>query len=126
MKLRVIIWIIVGIIAVAGVLFLLLSGKTQQKKVTINDLRFQIQRDEEKINELTAQLAQARAVPLPPNNAQLVNEAETNLNEAHTLLETAKQSENLRDIEANLKEVHLRMTKCRRLLRAATRRKSTG
>ncbi|MEO0004463.1 MAG: hypothetical protein ABIK47_04855 [candidate division WOR-3 bacterium] len=124
MKLRFIIWAVVGVVVVAGVIFLVLSGKTPQKKVTINDLRLQIERDEKTINELTAKLAQARAVPLPPANAELLSQAETNLNDARTLIEKAKQSENIRDVEANLREAHSLLTKCRRLLRAAT--KPTG
>lgn len=121
MKMRFIVWAVVGVTVVVGAIFLVLSGRTRQKKVTLSDLRFQIQRDEETINELTAKLAQARAVPLPPANAELLNQAEKKLNDARTLIEKAKQSENIRDVDENLKAAHLLMSQCRRLLRAATK-----
>jgi flagellar basal body-associated protein FliL len=126
MKIRVIIWIVVAIVVVAGAFFLILTGKSRRTKVTIEDLKFQIQRDEETINELAAKLAQARAVPLPPANTQILNEAEARLNEARAQLEKAKQSDNIRTIEENLKQAHSFMTKCRRLLRAATKPRPGG
>ncbi|MGQ9707342.1 MAG: hypothetical protein ACUVUR_00500 [bacterium] len=126
MNIRVVVWTIVGVVVVTGAIFLFITGKRRPTRVTVENLRFQIQRDEQSINQLSAQLAQARAVPLPQTNTQLLNQAAVHLEEARLRLEEAKRSDDIRKIEESLKQAHLSMSKCRRLLRSATRPKPAG
>ncbi|NPV13832.1 hypothetical protein HPY86_02740 [candidate division WOR-3 bacterium] len=121
MKLRVVVWLVVGIVVVIGVLFLILTGKsTRSKKVTLEDLKRQATRTETTVNELTARLAQAKAVPLPPEKKQLLSEVENNLNQARELVHKTKNSTNLREAEEALRKAHRLIRQSRRLLREAT------
>ncbi|MCL6466385.1 MAG: hypothetical protein K6T77_06505 [candidate division WOR-3 bacterium] len=131
MKLRVVVWLIVGIVVVIGSLFLVLTGKSSRgKKVTIEDLKRQAARTETTVNALTARLAQAKAIPLPPEKSRYIAEIENNLTQARELVEKTKNSTGIREAEESLRKAHRLIRQTRRLLREATSpkplRPSTG
>ncbi|GEM_PF-891796 len=131
MKLRVVVWLIVGIIVVIGTLFLLLTGKSSRgKKVTLEDLKRQAARTETTVNDLTARLAQAKAIPLPPEKSRYINEIENNLTQARELVAKTKTSTGIREAEESLRKAHRLIRQSRRMLREATNvkplRPSTG
>ncbi len=122
MKLRIIVWTIVGIVVIAGVLFLVLTGKgTKGGKISLDDLKRQAERSQASVNKLTGQLMQAKATPLPAEKNRLLEEAEEKLNQARSLLESVKNSSNLRQAESELREAHRLIRQCRRLLYQATK-----
>ncbi len=122
MKLRVIIWIVVGIIVVAGVIFLVITGKSPRaKKISLDDLKRQAERSTNSINKLTARLMEAKATPLPPEKSQLVAEVEKNLNEARSLLDAVKNSSDLKQAEKDLRSAHRLIRQSRRLLQQLTK-----
>ncbi|MGQ9678266.1 MAG: hypothetical protein ACUVUD_03185 [bacterium] len=121
MKLRVAVWLVVGIILIIGVLFLVLTGKSsQRKKVTLEDLKRQATRTESSINALTGRLAQAKAIPLPPEKTPLLTENENILNRAREMVQKAKNSSDFRTAFESLREAHRLIRKSRRLLHKAT------
>jgi tRNA/tmRNA/rRNA uracil-C5-methylase (TrmA/RlmC/RlmD family) len=121
MKLRIIIWTVVGILVVAGIIFLIFGGKNPRQRVTLKELKWQTERTEKSINELFGQLAQAKAIPLPGTAAQSLNTAESLLNQSRTIIEQTKKDNDLKTIEQNLRTVHRLLTKTRRIIREATR-----
>jgi C4-dicarboxylate-specific signal transduction histidine kinase len=121
MKLRIIIWTVVGILVIAAVLFLLFGGKGTQRRITLKELQLQVERTEENINELTGRLAQARAIPLSPAAVSSLNTAESLLNQARTLIENTRTSTDPKTVDQNLRTVHRLLTRSRRLIRDATR-----
>jgi uncharacterized membrane-anchored protein YhcB (DUF1043 family) len=130
-KLRVVVWLIVGIIVVIGTLFLLLTGKSSRgKKVTLEDLKRQAARTETTVNELTARLAQAKAIPLPPEKIRYITEIENNLTQVRELVAKTKNSTGIREAEESLRKAHRLIRQSRRMLREATNpkplRPSTG
>ncbi|MGB9742470.1 MAG: hypothetical protein ACP5JB_03775 [candidate division WOR-3 bacterium] len=121
MKLRIVIWTIVGILVVAMLLFLLLGGKGTQRRITLKELHLQTERTEKSINELSGRLAQARAIPLSPDAVSALRAAESLLTQARTLMEKAKTGTDPKTVEQHLRTVHRLLTRTRRLLRDATR-----
>lgn len=127
MKLRLVIWTVVGIVVVAFGIFILLAGKAgQSKRVTLNDLKRQLTRTEQAVNDLTAKLAQAKAVPLPPPQSELLGKAEENLNRARELLQEAKGSNERALVEKTLREIHQLIRQCRRFIREAKKPNVSG
>ncbi len=127
MKGRIILWSVVGVLVIAGVLFILLTGKsTRRNQVTIDDLKRQAARTETSINELTAKLAQAKAVPLPAEKVQMLTEAEQKLNQARTLLAEVKNATEPGKANETLRNVHRVIRQVRRRLREATKPKPAG
>lgn len=121
MKLRIIIWSIVGIVVIIGVLFLVLTGKnTRRVRVTLDDLKREAAKIERSINELNGRLAQARAVPLPPEKNAALSQVESHLNQTQKLIENVKNSTDVRTANDALRQAHRLIRKCRRLLREAT------
>lgn len=121
MKLRVVVWSIAGIIVIIGVLFLVLTGKSSRRqKVTLEDLKRQATRTESSINKLTAQLAQAKAIPLPQEKMPLISEAENALTQARELVQKTKTSSDLQTASESLRKAHRLIRKLRRLLHSAT------
>lgn len=121
MKLRVVVWLIVGIIVIIGILFLVLTGKSSRRqKVTLEDLKRQATRMESSINKLTAQLAQAKAIPLPQEKMPLISEAENTLSQARELVQKTKITSDLQTARESLREAHRLIRKLRRLLHRAT------
>lgn len=122
MKLRLIIWTVVGIIALAFVIFILFSGRAgRSKRVTIEDLKRQLTRTEQTANELTAKLNQTKAVPLPSTQSEILGKAEKDLNQAKELLQEVKGKSDRALVEKKLREIHQLLRQARRLIRQATK-----
>lgn len=125
MKLRIVIWTVVGILVVIGAIFLLAGRKSYQRRITLKELRLQTERTEKNINQVSARLAQARAIPLTPEAARSLNTAESLLNQTRTLIESAKSSTDPKIVEQNLRTIHRLLTRTRHLIRNATRPQGT-
>lgn len=121
MKLRVIIWTVVGILVIAGTIFIITGSRASQRRITLKELKLQAERTEAGINQLAARLAQAKAVPLSPEASQRLDSVETLLNTARTLLEQAKTENEPRAVEEKLRTIHRMLTRARRQIRIATR-----
>ncbi len=124
MKLRAVIWTVVGIVVVVLTLFILLTGRAgRSKRITLQDLKRQASRSEKTINKLYTEINQAKAVPLTPMQSQLLTEAENNLKKAEELLNRVREGTEVAAVNKNLQEVHDLIGKTRRIIRRATKPK---
>lgn len=121
MKLRIIIWTVVGILVIAGIIFIIAGGKSTQRRITLKEIKLQTERTEASLNQVTARLAQAKAVPLSPEAASSLNAAESLLTQARTLLEETKSETEPKTAEEKLRIIHRLLTRARRLIRNATK-----
>ncbi len=121
MKLRIIIWTAVGILVIAGVIFIIAGSKSIPRRITVKEIRLQTERTESSLNQVTARLAQAKAVPLTPEAASSLNTAESLLSQARTMLAEVKSDNDPKTAEGKLRIIHRLLTRTRRLIRNAAK-----
>lgn len=120
MKGRVFIWTIVGIIVVAGVVFILSKPRVPgAEKMTTDDLRRGISQSEVQLNRLSAKLVAARGAVPPPANAAKVEETDKLLSEARSKLTQLKQVADLKQGGTQLREIKQTIRQARRALELA-------
>jgi len=120
LKGRVLVWTIVGIIVVAGVIFILSKPRgPNAQKMTTEDLKRGISQSEVQLNRLSARLVAAHSTVTPSANAAKAEEADKLLSEARSKLTQLKQVADLKQGEAQLREVKQTIRRARRALELA-------
>ncbi len=123
MKIRIVIWTIVGILVLGGVIVIASAQKPQPgPKVTLDVIKGEAVKAEIQLDRLAAQVAQARKATAPgatPNRG--LEEADRLLAQTREKLGQAKQATDLRQAGLLLTDSRGTLRKARRVVEQATR-----
>ncbi len=122
MKSRIVIWLVVGVLALVAVLFVLARPRVPAPpKLTAERLDRAVGQAEVQLNRLAARLATIRGNTASGFDVGKAAEADRLLIEARDKLSQVKQSGDLRQGEAKLKEVKQTLRRARRAVELATK-----
>ncbi len=122
MKSRVVVWLVVGVLALAAVLFILTKPRVPgTPRVTAERLSRAADQTEVQLNRLAAKLVAVRSGTAAGFDVAKAAEADRLLAEARTKLGQVRQTGDLKQGEAQLREVKESLRRARRALELAAK-----
>jgi hypothetical protein len=126
LKSRIVIWTVVGVAALAGVIFLVSAPKAAGKAgLSLDTVKRQAVETEAQLDRLAARVVEVRKAPAPGiDTAKTLGEAELLLAQAREILAELKQATSLKQAEPMLVEAKQGIRKARRALQLASPRRA--
>jgi hypothetical protein len=118
MKSRVVVWVIVGLVVVAGIIFLLVTPRGPRVRVDEKTVEAQLVKSEGKLAKLEEEIAQVKSA-LPqgsPMEAEF-GELDKLVSEAHAKVNEVKAAEGVKASYAKLREAQQTISDARRQFR---------
>ena len=118
MKSRVVVWVIVGLVVLAGVIFLLVTPRGPGVRVTEKTVEAQLVRSEGKLAKLEEEIAQVKSA-LPPGSPVKAkfDELDKLMSEAQAKVNEVKAAEGFKASYARLREAQEAIGDARRMFR---------